>query len=571
MIKINEMRYSIISLIIIALIFFMSSVAFSNHDKSSPSTISASLNKITKNNKDFTDLLLLISLIDCQNIPLDLLYTCKDKLIVDQFIDYLKQSFFIDQVDEENTISLNSMIHSNIKLYVNQQHNNAKRVSLIINRVNVYLNKLNDAENHQAMNNVINHAEAMLQNDYVIDDIVEAHLKAELGQIHHYLGHYTESKALLEESFSVLDKQENKDYAVIAKIYFYLGSIYRSLSDYGKGIEYMTKSLSTYQIYFPTNYKKIAQVSSDLGNVHRMVGNYHQASTLLSEALEIYQTHLPDDYLNISWIYLFLGYIEEELGHYVKAKSWFEQSLKVSKNHLPQNHLNIAWSLVHIGHVLRELGFYKEARAYMDEGLNIAKDQVSKDHKGYANTKIYLAKLENELGNYDKASTLFDEALSTYRKVLPEESIAITNAKLHLIKLLIDNGQLEQAAALSKEVLAIYEKNYSNQPRMAKILKEIGYIGLLQGNLTEAEGNLQKAAEIFKRYDHYDYYFTLEILSDLYLKKYEKATQENLSQKLRDQYITKSRNLLQEAINGIKAHYPPNSAHLKHLYSKINN
>lgn len=47
---------------------------------------SISLDKLIKADEDFSDLLLLISLIDSQNIPLNLLYTCKDKSIVDKFI-----------------------------------------------------------------------------------------------------------------------------------------------------------------------------------------------------------------------------------------------------------------------------------------------------------------------------------------------------------------------------------------------------------------------------------------------------------------------------------------------------
>src|SRR5690606_35782293 len=66
-----------------------------DYTKTRYSIIALSINKLINGNKDFSDLLLLVSLMDSQHIPGDLLRTYKNDVIVDNFIFNLKKDFLV--------------------------------------------------------------------------------------------------------------------------------------------------------------------------------------------------------------------------------------------------------------------------------------------------------------------------------------------------------------------------------------------------------------------------------------------------------------------------------------------
>ena len=76
------------------------------YTKTRYSLITLSLQRLINSHKDFLDLLFLISLINPQNIPRDLLNAYKDKTIVDNFIYNLnKYSLLINEIDSSSMTS----------------------------------------------------------------------------------------------------------------------------------------------------------------------------------------------------------------------------------------------------------------------------------------------------------------------------------------------------------------------------------------------------------------------------------------------------------------------------------
>ncbi len=88
---------------------------YSYYDRTRTSIITLSLKHLIKVNKDFTDLLLFICLLDSQHIPKELLDRYRGSTLADNFIYHLKKYSLIENKDRESINETYFTIHRNIQ------------------------------------------------------------------------------------------------------------------------------------------------------------------------------------------------------------------------------------------------------------------------------------------------------------------------------------------------------------------------------------------------------------------------------------------------------------------------
>lgn len=501
------------------------------------SIITLSLKKLIENHKDFSDLLLFISLLDSQKIPRDLLNYYKSSSIVDKFIYHLKKHSLVTTHSPSNSVETTLSLHRStqgiILAYLTKTlalGEDKKILKSLTSTIENYIDNTTDLIELKKMKQLIPHLKMFLTHDFLITKNMKNIIFTKLGIIYYYIGDYSEAKQFLENSLSELNKNSSSSIKVLAQALGYLGGIYRELGDYNEAKNLLEKSLLISREQSSDNQFEIARILGHLGNVYRKLGTYEKARIILQESFDMHSQYFPEKHVRIAWSLAHLGNAYRGLGHYTISKDLLERSIQLDEKHTstPKGSMHNFWMLADLGHTYRKLGNYEKAKIIGEQSVNTYKELFGENDVRTAQRAIELGNVYRSLGKYEKAKNLLEKSHMNYAKHYGEQHV-----------------------------------------ETAGVLRNLGQVYLLEGNLKVAEEFFSKALSVFQQNNHPSVYKCLESFSDLHLKQSHQAIQKNAkedAQNLKTQGI----NDLKNALNIIKTHFPKDSPHIERIQSKLN-
>ncbi len=380
-------------------------------------------------------------------------------------------------------------------------------------------------------------------------------------------GDYKKAVELLEESTAIYKKYLPENFTFIAQILSYLGIVYRELGNYKKAIELLEESTAIYKKYLPENHLDVAVNLMYLGSAYRELGNYKKAIELLEESIDIYKKYISEDNIDLADALTYLGENYREVGNYKKAKNLFEDSLRMTKIHLPENHIDIGWILTLLGHIYKQQGDYKKAKDLLEESLMIHRKNLPEGHIDIAWVLAVLGDAYGYLGYYTQANEYFEKSFSVYKKhfEFEENHIKMGWILMYLGDFYKNARQLEKAKESYEASLKIYEKHFGkNHIDTIRLLKNLGQVYLLQGNIQIAEKLIKEALEVFQKNEHSESYMCLESLAEIYMIK---SSESHKSQDINQSNIFKRQavDCLKKALGIIEIYYPEDSPHITRI------
>lgn len=531
--------------------------------------VSLSLKEIIASSKDFADLFLLISLVNAQNIPRELLEKYKDPVSVADFIYHLNKYSLM--LKAPNTVL--SLHHStqDIALPYLIQHLALTKDSPLFKTLSTvlddYMNHIIEDEDFPKMRMMMGHLEKFLAHVELLTDFSKGVLQSKLGSLYYFVNDerasqtlaesldilslqgfdslssedksrlarsfvhigavYTElrldekAKALFEQAISIYEKEKVKNYADLSWALTHLGNVHRRLGNYKKAREYLEESLHFHKQH-ALDKKRMAHTLAYLGGAYRGLLGYHQKAI---ESLETSLTLFPHDHFRVGWILSQLGNVYRELGDSQKAKKYFEQSLLIFNKYLPQDHINIGLALAYLGNCCRELGEHENSRKYLEQSLKIHQKHFDEKHVRWGWILFHLASTYKTIGKHEEAMNLYDKILEIYAKHSQEDSL----------------------------------KNVRLLRNMAEIFVE-------KNRLSDAEALIKRHVKLLQAHNHAKTYKSLEILGGIYLLKSASSTKNSQeSHHLKNQAL----NNFNHALKIAERHFPKNSIHIQRLRSKI--
>ncbi|MBA3814337.1 MAG: tetratricopeptide repeat protein [Alphaproteobacteria bacterium] len=477
-----------------------------NYTKTRYKIITLSLQELTNTHRSFKDLLLLISLLNFQEIPRDLLILFKNDLVVENFIYNLKKYSLVTHESATSFLPSTFSIHRSTQ-EISLEHltkilsieKNTPLLQSAFKILEQYIDEVINAEDILKMKILIPHCEMSLKRHNLLDNKTRTSIEGKLGYIYYYLSDYKKSKNILEKNLLDASQNGHKNPFHLAQTLMYLGDVYSELGDHNKAKHLCEESLGTYKKHFAQNHVGIARALAHLGNVYRRLGDYQRAKELCEQSLSIYKQNSSEHPIKVSWVLAHLGIAHKELGNFEEARNLLEQSLTLYRQSLSENHARIAWVTAHLGAIYGELGKHEHAKTLLEKALEIYKNCFSENH-------VRLAWVDSLLGNIYKKS-----------------------------------GDYEKAKNLLENSLMIYEKNYDkNHTEIARILRNLGQVYILENQIERGENLVSRSLDMFQKNNHPEGYIALEILAELYLKKSEHASERGDSQQ--------SQNLKNQAI-----------------------
>ncbi len=571
--------------------------------------------------KDFGDLLVLLSLIDSQHIPKELLDHYKTPPAVDNLIYNLKKYSLITNEPAHSpssvsTYSIHRSVQETMLLCLTrllQLGKNHPIITIIARSLEKYSAALVDKEDLLKMRILQSHYVQLLSHKDLLTDSLQDFIKGELGYVYYNLGHYIEarqileklseqlavrkpedkprtaqilfylantywdlgefkkSKSCLEDSLSLYKKYTPENKLSIARALGYLGIIYNELEDYGKAIEILQESLLVYKQYCPEHCAGIAQTVVHLGIAYRSLGDYKKARVSLEEALVLYQEKMPGNHISFAWALTNLGNVSRDLGKYEKAHELYKRSLAIYQEYLPEQLVEIGRIFARLGNVNRDLGNLEKAKEFFEKSLSLYKLRIPEDHVAFAWALAHLGNVYRDLGDYLKAKECLEKSLLIYKKNLPEHCIELSRAKTYLGAVYKELGYYEEAKELFHPILLLYQNFYGEKHiETARLLHTLGQLYLSEEHLETAGKYLYKALDVLKANDHTDSYKVLEDLAQLFLKK-SKTYGDTENTKTLQELEVQANTLLTEALHIAKAGLSENSPHITRLKLKIEN
>lgn len=476
--------------------------------------ISVALQDILKQNAEFEELIFLISILDSQEIPKDLLYLTKDRHITNHLIkDLSKNSLIIDtsySTDQSlNNISLHRSTQNNILIKMLRLLNEAQRsryITNMIKNIQAYALKKVDLEDILNLKNLIRHCESLLNKDKMIPQNDITSLNTNIGLIYYYLGRDTEAKEVLEHDLNNINKAQE-----LAIIYTHLGAIYRKLGhNYNQAISYLEKAL---ELYDAENYLGKGLALTHLGNTYRTIGNLEKATTILKDSIDTYRRNNTTS----------VGEIR---------------------------------ALGYLGVAYREQGELEAASTCL-EGAKAIYEQngYSQYNSLYAGTLSHLAITYRMVGKYHNAKDVLEKSTEIYKSIRPQDHPDIGRNTLNLGIIYGELREEKQTKAFLEKSLADYERNYGSEHiETGKVLNHLGRFYTLVEEYQKAENVLNRAKQILKKHAHPEYYRSQELMGDINkaLFKTEIAKQNYL-----------------EALEYAKKYFPQNSSNITRIIKKL--
>lgn len=506
------------------------------YTKTRYSIIALSIDKLVKENRDFRDLLLLVSLLDSQDIPLDLLKTVKSDVIVDDFIFHLKKYFLIinhSPSDSGSRFSIHRSTQALSLAYLINTLNLEKEDTLtkpITETLIKYISTTMDGHDFQSMKTLVTHCETFLTHQNILNDFMIGNIQGELGGLYFYLGRYANSISNLEESLVKLNRGSTKNHKEVARSLRHLGNFYRDLGDYNKSKNLFEQSHVIYEKHISSDHAGIARSYTYLGLIYRNLGQYEKAREHLIKSLNIYEKYVTEPKskkLGIARALAYLGSIERILGYYDNAGKHEEESLIIFKEYFPDNHLKVGWVLSYLGH------FYREIK------------------------------------NYDKAKECLEKSYSIYTKYFSVNHLKVAWVSLLLGNLYHEMGDSKKAMIFLKQCLAVYEREYGKDHiETAKVFRNLGQAYALEGNFELADQFIQSALAIFTKHNHSECYITLESIADLYLKESSRLANKG-DKKKATMFKSQAIDCLNQAMKSVESHFTKNSIHKMRLENKV--
>jgi class 3 adenylate cyclase/tetratricopeptide (TPR) repeat protein len=310
-------------------------------------------------------------------------------------------------------------------------------------------------------------------------DVIEAQLRAYLGQAYRWLSNFSRARELYEQSLVLFERAEDKP-GIIKALYelgWLVGSIMRR---YTEAEQYFQVSLSIAQEI--EDKRGIAWAYNGLGAMAHYQGDY-------TEAIRYYQSSLQiareiGDHMRTAGALNNLGLVKAELGRLEEAQGDLEAGLQIFKT--IGNRSGLASPIMNLGNLARFQGKHEEADRLFREALAIYEE--TGDRSGVSVCLWSLGSLARIDGDYELAKQKYTEALAIAREIGAPAGIGSSLEDLSMVARL--QGQYDEARRYLDEVLKMATE-VGDHHEVANALLNLGGVARAQGKYDEARRFLE--------------------------------------------------------------------------------
>ena len=516
-----------------------------DHPDSVATTWSLSFQKIEQENPSAADLLRLLTFLDPEAIPEEiitsgaaelgpgLIEVASDPLKLNIAIELLLSYSLIRRTSEVKSLSIHRLVQAVLKdgMDADTQSLWAERA---IRAVSCAFPDV-ELQTWERCQRCLPHVQmcSTYVEDYAIAIPEAGRLFNEAASYLVARGNYKQAKLLLLKALAVRQKILEANHPDTARTLNDLGEVYRKLGKYQEAEQLLQKALTIRQQTLGMENLDVAQTLHNLANLYRTQGVYAQAEPLYLQALSIREAALGIDSPLVAQSYYGLARLYNSQEKYQQAEKFCKQALYIQEQHFGEIHPLVASTLTMLAKIYQGQNTLDQAKEINMRALRIRETTSGEDHPQVAAIVNNLAAIYHTEGKYRTAEPLIARSLRIHEQSLGQDHPYIAYSLNNLAENFFLQGNYVQAELYYRKALVVRENNLgTNHPHTASIYFNLSKLYSILERYQEAELFCSKAVSIRQRafgFDHPTVISTLEQYA-LLLRKLNKESEVNENQ-----------------------------------------
>lgn len=536
--------------------------------------ITLALKRMIENNKKFADLLLLISLLDSQNIPLSLFIKRYSNEIT-TLIALLKKEALISISDlsifTDKPFRLISWHRSTQQIclhyFINTLSKNeiSKLTTSLTGLINDFL--CTEKMPH-LVRSILPHGEKLFHNPYLVES-EKASLGITIGIAFQYSGDDCKAKQYLEESTRTLSATTEKEAKKYLEGYKLLVELYRRHGYFTSAMSLLEKCNRLCAKFGWDREKLFIDIIE--GRLNIDIGEFKMADSLLSKSIHYLQKQndesaylaralvhrgllnqeiigkIPNvakdillakeiykklsDVLGEAWAESQLGVVYGLRGDLKMAEKILSKSMVSNKIYKADTHVFFGNTLTELAIICKEVGDYGAAERYLRESIKVF--QINNTTVYLIWGKKHLGELYMKTGRYLLARHILEKSLNEHLKVYGTIGCRTGWMQITMGEFLNYIGEYAGAQKILRSSLTINQKVFSSNRKVGKIHLVLGKVYINLKQYSHAMEALKKSLCIYENLygkKHLRVAEPLRYLGELYLKLGDVRKAEELMQ-----------------------------------------
>jgi serine/threonine protein kinase/tetratricopeptide (TPR) repeat protein len=339
-------------------------------------------------------------------------------------------------------------------------------------------------------------AESGIEKAFAKQPVVEASIRASLGETYYYLGDPAQARRQLERAVALRRQTLGLDHPDTLTATDNLAHIDMDDGRLAEALDLLGGTLKRREATLGPDDPETLTSKNNLAVVYQAAGRMTDALPLYEEILKRRQAKLGSDHPDtlFSMINLASGY--REVGRLTEALPLYEEALKRRQATLGPDHPDTLMSMNNLANLDRELGRFPQAISLQKETLDRQQAKLGPDHPDTMLSMSNLALCYQVAGRLAEALPLFEEALKRRSAKLgadhPETLVSMSNLAVAYQA----DGRLAKARPLFEETLE--RRRALRGPEHPQTLRSMNYLAraYLPDQPARAEPLLREALTI---------------------------------------------------------------------------
>jgi serine/threonine-protein kinase len=219
---------------------------------------------------------------------------------------------------------------------------------------------------------------------------------------------------------------------------------------------------------------------------------FPEAESLQREALAVQRSSLGADHPAVAYGLFFLGdLLFDSRGDLEEAEAHYREGLRIVERSVGPESKRLVHGLNSLAYMLARTGREGEAVELMRRGVHIAEAAYGQDNIATARERETLAGVLFSAGRTDEAESIFLQVLDHKRELLGEWTVP--GILFSLSQIAERREDLDRAEQYATEAVRIQRESGVPSLTIARSLRRVANIQVLQGDHAAAEGHLLEA------------------------------------------------------------------------------
>lgn len=456
-----------------------------------------SFDQIQMQDAEAADLLSLMSLLDGQSIPEELVRSPRSGEMARRYSLGTIFSYSLANQGRNNTLSMHPLVQMSVRYWLECEDRMDEVVQKVIKLLASNFPTA-QYENRAACQSLRPHAVTALQYQANCDDF-GALLLHKLAWFELDSGYFEQAENHIRRSYDARRRILGEESLETLSTLSLFATILQARGKYEAAQEMQERALEGRQKILGSDHSHTVRTMNNLATILRDRGKYDMAEGLHRKALAIREkllgyTH-PDTLISVNNLALLL----RDRGQYEAAEELHRRALEGQKETLGPRHPSTLTKLHNLALILTDQGKYQNAEQLHREALKGREEVLGPDHPDTLKSLTNLGTVLANQGKFDEAEEISRRALMGREKFLGPNHPDTLKSLNNLANVLVSQDMFQEAEKLQKAALEGREQVLGmSHPDTLRSLRDMAFMDRLAGRLEEAANKYERALEGFR-------------------------------------------------------------------------